>query len=157
MPTRKAAVEPDSVLTTQPIARKKKKGLATLSLSVPNGGTLVLGGILVKVGGPSTIADKSTIQLTVKAKGKKAKQLKKTGKVGVKPLLTFTPTFGAARTQAQPQVAPAGQVLHHQAAAVLPGVARAQQPLSGAVVGVIGRSAARQSSAKAAWTSRVGP
>ncbi len=95
-----AVVEPDNVLTIQRIARNKKKGLARLSVSVPNGGTLVLGGILVKVGGPSTIADKSTIQLTVKAKGKKAKQLKKTGKVGVKPLLTFTPTFGAARTQA---------------------------------------------------------
>jgi hypothetical protein len=50
----------------------------------------------VNVTGPASVAAPGDIQVTVRATGKKAKKLKKKGKVSVSFETTFTPNFGAA-------------------------------------------------------------
>jgi hypothetical protein len=84
----------------------KKKGTAILNVSVPNPGTLTLGGKGVKpASAPEAVIAKTvnapgTVKLVVKAKGKKQKRkLKRKGKVGLKAKITYTPTGGDPATQ----------------------------------------------------------
>ncbi len=46
-----------------------------------------------------TVTAPGKVKLTIRAKGKKQKTLNETGKVQVKPKITFTPTGGDASTQ----------------------------------------------------------
>lgn len=91
-----ATIEPTNTLTFGALARNKKKGTATVSLTVPNPGQLIYAGQSVSVTGPASVAAPGEIQLTVRAKGKKAKKLRKKGKVSISFGTTFTPNFGAA-------------------------------------------------------------
>jgi hypothetical protein len=91
-----ATVEPANSVTTGATANNKKKGTATVSISVPNPGQLSYSGTGVSVTGPASVAAPGDVQLTVRATGKKAKKLKKKGKTGVSFGVTFTPKFGAA-------------------------------------------------------------
>jgi hypothetical protein len=91
-----ATVEPANTVTFGAISRNKKKGTATVTVSVPNAGQLSYAGTGVSVTGPASVAVAGDIQLTVRATGKKAKKLKKKGKAGASFGVTFTPNFGTA-------------------------------------------------------------
>jgi hypothetical protein len=91
-----AVVEPSNTVTFAAPARSKKKGTATVTITVPNGGQLSYTGTGVSVTGPASVGGPGDVQLTVRATGKKAKKLKKKGKVSVSFGTTFTPNFGAA-------------------------------------------------------------
>jgi hypothetical protein len=73
------------------VKKNKNKGTAKLTVSVPDPGTLSLSGTGLK----KTTAEATQpgdVTLAVKSKGKKKTKLKSTGKVKVKPTVTFAPT-----------------------------------------------------------------
>jgi hypothetical protein len=100
-----AVVEPTNTFTLGATTRNKKKGTASVTATVPNPGELTGSGKGVKVASAAgavtskTITTPGAVKLTIKAKGKNQKTLNETGKVTVKPKITYTPTNGAARTQ----------------------------------------------------------
>ncbi len=99
-----AVLEPSNAFTLGKAKLNKKKGTATLSVEVPNLGTLVLGGKGVKAASAEAVTSKKVgapgkVKLVIKAKGKQAKTLKKNGKVKLKAKITYTPTGGGAATQ----------------------------------------------------------
>ncbi len=103
-----AVVEPTNSFTLGKPKLNKKKGTAVLKVSVPNSGTVVLGGKGVKPATASgaviakTVDAPGTVKLVVKAKGKKQKRkLKNKGKVGLKAKVTYTPTGGDPNTQSK--------------------------------------------------------
>jgi hypothetical protein len=67
-----------------------------VTLTLPNPGQLSYSGTGVNVTGPASVAAPGDVQLTGRATGKKAKKLKKNGKVSVSFGTTYTPNFGAA-------------------------------------------------------------
>jgi hypothetical protein len=83
----------------------KENGTAQLTVDVPGPGTLVLGGngvVKKRVGGASAskaVGAAGKVTLLIKAKGAKKQKLNDTGKVTVKPKVTYTPTGGIAKTQ----------------------------------------------------------
>jgi hypothetical protein len=91
-----ATIEPTNTVTAGTIARNKKKGTATVTISVPNAGQLSYTGTGVNVTGPASVAAPGDIEVTVRATGKKRKKLNKKGKVSISFGTTFTPNFGAA-------------------------------------------------------------
>ena len=98
-----AVFEFSNTFTPGAITRNKKKGTATLTVDAPNPGELTGSGKGVKVAGAAVISKPvlapGEVKLTIKAKGKKKATLKKTGKVTVKPNITYTPTGGDPSTQ----------------------------------------------------------
>ena len=78
-----ATVEPTNTVSFGAVARNKKKGTATVTVTVPNPGQLIYSGTGVTVTGPASVATPGDVQLTVPATGKKAKKLKTKGKVSV--------------------------------------------------------------------------
>jgi hypothetical protein len=98
-----AIVEPTSTLglSAQPVLNKKK-GTATLTISVPNPGQLDFSGTginIAETAAVKTVTAPGPVKFLIKATGKKLKKLKKKGKVGVTATFTFTPSGGAASTQ----------------------------------------------------------
>ena len=85
----------------------KKKGTATIQVTVPGAGELALSGKSLKPqrpgharsGASKPVSAAGTFKLKVMAKGKAKKQLKKKGKAKVKPKITFTPTGGLSNTE----------------------------------------------------------
>ena len=77
----------------------KKNGTATLPIEAPGSGQLLLSGKGVNGGSARAVASPGTVKLTVRAKGKSAKALKRKGKVKLKVNVTFTPTGGAPNTE----------------------------------------------------------
>ena len=101
-----AVLEPTNAFALGPITRNKDKGTATLEVTVPNPGDLTVGGKGVKsAGGGRAVTSKAVgggpVKLTIRAKGKKKRKLNDTGKVKVKPKITYTPTGGAPNTQSR--------------------------------------------------------
>jgi hypothetical protein len=94
-----ATIEPTNSFTFGTAALNKKKGTATLPVTLPNAGTLSYSGTGATVSGPPSVAAAGDISLSIAATGKKRKKLKKKGKAGVSVSVTFTPTFGTAATQ----------------------------------------------------------
>jgi hypothetical protein len=94
-----ATVEPSNQLAIQRVRKNKRKGLAKLVVIAPNAGGLKLGGKLIKLKGPKRVGAGQRFVVNVKAKGKKAKKLKRNGKVGVKPKLTYIPDAGTSATR----------------------------------------------------------
>ena len=99
-----AQLEPTNTVTFGQVARNKKKGTARVTLDLPNPGQLAFSGNKVKLAqvansGVTTVTAPGSVTFSLKAKGKKLRKLKKTGKVGVNPAFTFTPNGGAANTQ----------------------------------------------------------
>jgi len=95
-----ATVEPTNTLglSAQPVLNKRK-GTATLTISVPNPGQLDFSGTGVNIAETAavkTVTAPGPVKFLIRATGKK---LKKKGKVGVTATFTFTPRGGAASTQ----------------------------------------------------------
>jgi hypothetical protein len=96
-----ATIEPTSAFTVRAPVLNKKKGTATLTVRVPNPGTLDFMSKRAKLAtAPTkTVAAAGPVKFLVSATGKKLKKLKKNGKVNVSATFTFTPNFGVANTQ----------------------------------------------------------
>jgi hypothetical protein len=100
-----ATVEPTNTLgiSAQPVLNKKK-GTATLTISVPNPGQLDFSGTginIAETAAVKTVTAPGPVKLLIRATGKKRKKLNRKGKVGVTATFTFTPTGGAASTQSK--------------------------------------------------------
>jgi hypothetical protein len=91
-----AVVDPTNSFTVGGVTRNKKKGTATISVTVPNPGDLTGTGAGATI---SKAAQAGTVQLLIKAKGKKRKTLNSTGKVKLSPTITYTPTGGDPSSQ----------------------------------------------------------
>ena len=89
-----AIVDPTNTVTFGAITRHRKKGTATVTMTVPNPGTFSYGGSCAKVAGPSNVAAPGDFQLIVKACGKQKKRLTRKGKVRVAFNVGFTPVDG---------------------------------------------------------------
>jgi hypothetical protein len=92
-----AQLQPTSTFTVKSIARNKKKGKATLTLTVPNPGQITVSGQGVK--SATVVAALGDSTVLIAATGKKLKKLRSTGKVTVNATLTFTPTGGDPGSQ----------------------------------------------------------
>jgi hypothetical protein len=97
------SAEITSTFTVDAITRNKKKGTATLTVTVAHAGELTGAGKGVTVANAAviskTVSAPGSVQLLIKAKGKKKKKLNSTGKVKVKPKITYTPTGGEPGTR----------------------------------------------------------
>jgi len=94
-----ATIRPTNTISFGELKRNKKKGIAKLTVELPNPGELTFSGNKVKVldGAPTdsmSIGAPGEIRVKIKAKGKKRRNLNRNGKVKVKPIFTFTPTNG---------------------------------------------------------------
>jgi hypothetical protein len=99
-----AVFQPSNTVTVGATALNKKKGTATLNLTLPNPGELTASGsgVSASSAGHAVISKAVTpgaAQLLVKATGKKKKTLTQTGKVKLSVSITFTPTNGDPATQ----------------------------------------------------------
>jgi hypothetical protein len=93
-----AAGPPSNEFSLGKVKLNRKKGTATLTVSVPGPGKLVLGGRGVKgATKPAAAAGKAT--LAIKAIGKALKKLNSTGATSLGANVTFTPTGGSPRTK----------------------------------------------------------
>jgi hypothetical protein len=102
-----AVFQPSNSVTVGATALNKKKGTATLNLTLPNPGDLTASGSGVSAASAghaviSKAVPAGAAQLLVKATGKKRKTLNASGKVKLSVSLTFTPTNGAPATQSVP-------------------------------------------------------
>jgi hypothetical protein len=93
-----------STFTVEAIRHNKKKGTATLTVTVEHPGELTGAGKGVKVPNAATssktVTAPGSVQLLIKANGKKTKKkLNSTGRVKVKPKITYTPTGGETVTK----------------------------------------------------------
>jgi hypothetical protein len=95
-----AVAQPTNPFSLGTVTRSKKKGTATVTVSVPNPGDLAVSGNGVRPA--SSVAGPGDVQLLIAATGKKQKKLKKKGKVQVSPTVTFTPTGGDPSAQSIP-------------------------------------------------------
>lgn len=95
-----AVVTPTNSFTVATVKRNKKNGTATLTLKVPNPGSLAVGGKGVRTGTATTGAA-GDVTVKIKATGKKKSKLNASGKVSVTADVTFTPTGGDPVTQSQ--------------------------------------------------------
>jgi hypothetical protein len=99
-----AVFQPDNTATVGTTALNKKKGTATLNLTLPNPGELTAtgSGVSASSAGHAVISKAVTpgaAQLIVKATGKKRKTLNASGKVKLSVAITFTPANGDPATQ----------------------------------------------------------
>jgi hypothetical protein len=96
-------VKPSNAFTLGDLKRNKRKGTATLTVTVPYPGELTGSGQGVKVAGAAviskTVPAAGPVNLKVRAKGRKKQKLNETGKVKVKPKITYTPRGGDPATQ----------------------------------------------------------
>ena len=95
-----AEINPISTFTLGAVAGNRNKGTATITANLPNPGQLTGSGTGVKT---AVITRKvrapGRVRLLIEAKGTKKRKLNSTGKVKVRPEITFTPTGGSASTQ----------------------------------------------------------
>jgi hypothetical protein len=98
-----AVVAVSNSFTVGAVARNKKKGTATVTVTLPNAGELVLSGNGVKAAAgaraSATVAAPGDVQVVIQAQGKKKRKLVKTGKVKLSATLTYTPTGGDPSSQ----------------------------------------------------------
>ena len=99
-----AVLNPSNSFTLGATQRNKKKGTATLTVDVPNPGELTVSGKGVKAAGVGAVVSKTVtaagaVKLLIKAKGQKRETLNETGKVNLKPKITYVPTGGDPSTQ----------------------------------------------------------
>jgi hypothetical protein len=79
-----------------------KTGTARLAVTVPGPGELAISGTGAKAAGPlvaRSVSAAGTLQLLVKASGPKQRTLNRTGRVSVKPTVTYTPIGGTPSTR----------------------------------------------------------
>jgi hypothetical protein len=97
-----ATFVPDNTFTRAKTKRNKNKGTATVTLNLPNPGVLTGSGGGAKVAGGAVMSKAVTAgraKIVIRAKGKKKRTLNETGKVKVRPKITYTPTGGEPGTQ----------------------------------------------------------
>ena len=82
-----------AVLELGQVSKDRKHGTAKLTVHVPGPGAVELGGKGLRNKNADTNAV-GELTLKVKTKGDKKDELKKKGKVNVKPEVTFTPSGG---------------------------------------------------------------
>jgi hypothetical protein len=95
-------LQPSNALKLGKLKKNKKKGTATLTVTLPqpSAGTLVLNGSGLKKQ-TKAVAGEASIKLTVATKGGAAKSLRKKGKRKVKLEVTYTPTGNTAATKSR--------------------------------------------------------
>jgi hypothetical protein len=93
-----ATIQPANTVRFSAIKRRKRTGTATVTVAVPNAGSLRYAGVGTRVTGPGAIAGPGQISISVKAIGKKLKRLKKKGNAHVQPQIVFTPLGGEVGT-----------------------------------------------------------
>jgi hypothetical protein len=91
-----ATVEPANNVSFGAVSRNKKKGTATVKVSLPNAGKVDYSGNGVAISGPANVTAAGEIDVFLKATGKKLRKLRKKGKAGASLTVTFTPTNGVA-------------------------------------------------------------
>ena len=96
-----AVVEPSNTVTFGTPARNKRKGTATITMTVPNAGQLIYSGNGLSLTGPPNVSVPGNVQLIVKAIGKKRKKLARKGKLGVSFQVSFTPSQGSLHTSTE--------------------------------------------------------
>jgi hypothetical protein len=99
-----AVFVPSNAFGLGDVKRNKKKGTATVTVTVPNPGELALAGKGVNSAGAvaaKSVPEAGEVKLLIKAKGKQKRTLDETGKVKVKPKITYTPTGGDPRTKSR--------------------------------------------------------
>ena len=84
-----------AVFTIGKAKRNKRKGTAALPVTMPDAGTVLLGGKAI-VPTSAVVGSLGTINLTVAPKGKAKKKLNRKGKVKVTVQVTFKPNVGTA-------------------------------------------------------------
>ena len=98
-----AEFEPTNTISLGTLTRNRKKGTATLTVTLPNPGELTgsAAGVTVSAGGPTTRKPVAagTATLLIKATGKKKRKLKRKGRAKVKLVVTYTPTGGDPSSQ----------------------------------------------------------
>ncbi len=99
-----AVLQPTNAITLGATTLNKKKGTATVNLTLPNPGDLTASGNGVNAASAGHAVISKAVaagpaQLLIKAKGKKRKALNQTGKVKLNVAITFTPTNGDPATQ----------------------------------------------------------
>ena len=109
-----AVVTPTSEFTFGKVSRNRKKGSASLPVNVPNPGELTLAGNGVRSAGPAqtVVTGPGSVTLRIKAGGRKRMRLVETGRVKLRPQVTFTPSGGDPRTQS-PKVKLRKRQPHH--------------------------------------------
>ena len=85
-----------SAFTVSKPRLNKKKGTATLRVSVPGPGKVTLSGKLPVAHGTAVSVGPATVTLTLKAKGKGRTKLGKQGKLRVSASIGYAPVGGAA-------------------------------------------------------------
>jgi hypothetical protein len=90
-----AVLDPANTFTLGAVKKNKKKGNATVTVSVPNPGSLAVSGKGVKAV-TATVAAAGEVPVKIAATGKKKGALRERGKVKVSPTFAFTPTGGTA-------------------------------------------------------------
>ena len=98
-----AVLEPTNTVSLGRITRNKKRGTATLEVTVPNPGDLAVGGKGVKAARSGTAVTSRAVSggpvnVTIRARGKKKRKLNETGKVKLNLGITYTPTGGIPNT-----------------------------------------------------------
>ena len=93
-----AVLAPSNTVALGATALNKKKGTATLSLTLPNSGNLAASGSGAQVTSTGAVSA-GAVQLLVSATGKQRKKLNAKGKVTLNVALTFTPANGDPGTQ----------------------------------------------------------
>jgi hypothetical protein len=96
-------IDPTSTFTLGAITHNKDKGTATITVNVPNPGELTGSGRGVKVADAAVtrkhVRAPGRVRLVIKAKGRKKRKLNSTGKVTLRPEITYIPTGGGMNTQ----------------------------------------------------------
>lgn len=89
-----ATIQPTNTVRLAAVRRRKRTGKASLTVEVPNAGTLSYGGPGVRVNGPGSISGPGEIAVIVAAARKKLRTLKRRGSAHVQPQIVFTPRLG---------------------------------------------------------------
>jgi hypothetical protein len=94
----------NNAFTVDGITRNKKRGTATITVTLPHPGELIASGngATASSAGLAVISKSVGVgqaQLFVKAQGKKKRKLKRKGKAKLSLAITYTPTGGSANTQ----------------------------------------------------------
>jgi hypothetical protein len=98
-------VKPSNDFSFGKLRRNKRRGVAFLPVTFPGPGSFTLSGTGIKgIARASSssargVAAAGTIELPIRASGKKRKRLKKTGKVKVTAIVTYTPKLGDPNTK----------------------------------------------------------
>jgi hypothetical protein len=90
-------IEPTNTFTFGKVTPNRSKGTATVSVTVPNPGKLVVGGAGVKPAS-KTVKAPGAVVLKVAPTGKRLKTLNKRGKVSLPVKVAFVPTGGTAKS-----------------------------------------------------------